>query len=403
MAPPMGKDTGRSRLGSKRRLPSGRWLVRVSCGVRADGSRRTLTATVNTEREADARILELAAELGARPDLARGLTLDDYWRYYSNTKGTRIARSTYKRYRGCMERRVLPTLGGMDVSAIGRADVQGVLLACPTRSEADQARRTLSAIMGQAVADGALASNPLRGVRYELPGDVGAQWADDALWDEDPFGAIEGRSDVWDASTVLRVMPMLAGLPVETAWLAMVGGGLRLEEAMALRWRDVRRTEVAPGVTATQVAVHHALTEDDGRKRTKTMRSVRIATLAEPMGARLWGLRGKPDAPVCGASISNIRHRWRNMWSPVTSRHAKREGRIKGLMVDGVEPPIPYVPLGRMRATHATLMEQAGVLDSVNAAAHGHSERVSYRHYQRPDVSGAALALSGMLTAPDSA
>ena len=388
-------------LGSKQRQPNGRWRVWVERGTRVDGTRRVLTATADTEREADTKILELAAELGARPELARGLTLEDYWHYYARTKGERIARSTLKRYDGCMRRRVLPELGDMDVTAIGRTDVQQMLLGCPTRSEADQTRRSLSAVLGQAVADGALASNPMRGVRYELPGDVGAEWADDTLWDEDPFRAIEGSADIWDARTVLRVMPMLRGLPVETPWLCMVGGGLRLEEAMALRWKDVRRVEVAPGVVATQVAVHHALTEDDGRKRTKTTRSVRIATLAEPMGERLWELRGEADDAVCTASVANIRHRWRNMWTPVTSRHAKRKGRIKGLMVDGVEPPIPYLPLGRMRATHSTLMEQAGVLDSVNAAAHGHSERVSYRHYQRPDVSGAALALSGMLTASD--
>jgi hypothetical protein len=35
-------------------------------------------------------------------------------------------------------------------------------------------------------------------------------------------------------------------------------------------------------------------------------------------------------------------------------------------------------------------MQQAGVLDSVNAAAHGHSVKVSYEHYQRADSIDAA-------------
>lgn len=397
----MAKSTSRerSRLGSKRQLKSGRWQVRVQHGVRADGSPRVLTDIVDSECEADARIIELASELGMRPDLARGITLGDYWQYYSHTKGNRIVRATYRRYKGCMDRHVLPQLSGRDITTIGRRDVQEVLLSCPTHSEADQVRRSWSAVMGQAVADGVMRDNPLRGVRYELPGDVGASWDDEDVWEnEDPFSVIEGGNDVWDATTVLRVMPMLEGLPVEPAWLAMVGGGLRLEEAMALRWRDVRRIEIAPSTMATQLAVHHALTESDGRKRSKTRRSVRIATVAEPMGERLWDMREDPSEPVCSASVGNIRHRWKNMWTPVTSKHAKRKGRIKGLMVDGIEPPIPYVPLGRMRATHSTLMQTAGVLDSVNAAAHGHSERVSYQHYQRPDDSGAALALGSMLT-----
>ena len=50
-----------------------------------------------------------------------------------------------------------------------------------------------------------------------------------------------------------------------------------------------------------------------------------------------------------------------------------------------------------MRATHETYMQQAGVLDSVNAAAHGHSEKVSYTNYQRPDTVDAALRAGSFL------
>ena len=80
------------------------------------------------------------------------------------------------------------------------------------------------------------------------------------------------------------------------------------------------------------------------------------------------------------------------MFEPVTSKHAKTKGRWKGRLVG-----LPYVPLNRMRATHETYMQQAGVLDSVNAAAHGHSEKVSYRHYQRADTIGAAAQASEFL------
>ena len=36
-----------------------------------------------------------------------------------------------------------------------------------------------------------------------------------------------------------------------------------------------------------------------------------------------------------------------------------------------------------MRATHETMMQEAGVLDSLNAAMHGHTETVSRKHYMR--------------------
>jgi hypothetical protein len=84
----------------------------------------------------------------------------------------------------------------------------------------------------------------LRNGSFELPGDVGA--ADDSGLDFslDPFGAIEGAQTVWDARTVLRAMPLMHGVPLETCWLVMVGAGLRREEALALTWRDIRRVEI---------------------------------------------------------------------------------------------------------------------------------------------------------------
>ena len=50
-----------------------------------------------------------------------------------------------------------------------------------------------------------------------------------------------------------------------------------------------------------------------------------------------------------------------------------------------------------MRAAYETFMQRAGVLDSVNAAAHGHSERVSYTNYQRADGIDAAMLLGNFL------
>ena len=89
---------------------------------------------------------------------------------------------------------------------------------------------------------------------------------------------------------------------------------------------------------------------------------------------------------------NNISNRWKVLFEPVTSKHAKTKGRHKGRLAG-----FPFVPLNRMRATHETYMQQAGVLDSVNAAAHGHSEVVSYRHYQRPDTVSAAMQAGAFL------
>lgn len=383
-------DSTRSKLGTRQALSDGRIKVTVSHGYRRDGRQRRVSAIAENEQDAERVALKLAADLGRRPDLGSGLTLSRWWLAYSATKGQRLTNATYRRYKGDMEHIWLPALGERDISLIGRVDVQDVLLTCRSRSAATHAKATLSAILTQAVRDGHLSKNPVRSGGYELPGDVGAEDMSGIDYDDDPFAAIEGAANVWDATTVLRAMPVLRGVPLETCWLAMVGAGLRREEALALRWKDVRRVMI-DGHEVTQIAVHRANTALDGIKRTKTQRSIRIVTMMEPFGARLWELRGGREDMVCDVSISNIGHRWRNMWEPEpTSKHARKADRRRGIMLAA---GIPYVPLGRMRATHETYMQQAGVLDSINAAAHGHSQKVSYEHYQRAnDVSAARQA-----------
>lgn len=311
-------------------------------------------------------------------------TVAAYWEHFARTKGQRLANATLSRYAHSMGRHVLPALGEVALDDLRHVDVQRMVYACPTRGTAIQAKRSLSAVLGYAVAEGIIERNPVAG-RLELPPDVASPVRDA---DMDPFAAIEGNSSVWDAETVLRAMPRLRDLPLEPCWLCMVGAGLRREEALALRWRDVR---VRSGVV--ELAVHRARTEKDGIKATKTARSVRIAAMVEPMGSRLMEMAGEPDELVCSASVGNISKRWANLWKERGRNcpHSAPRGRMLA------EPAIPYLPMQRMRATHESLMQQAGVLDSVNAAAHGHSSAVAYRHYLSGDVRQASEALEELL------
>ena len=377
--------TVRRKVGTFRPRADGTIEVIVSHGYNYNGKPRRLSAISKDEIEAERLALELAAQLGKRPDLGMGLTLERWWAAYSVGKGDRITKATFERYAGDMRRIWLPALGKTDISLIAHKDVQAILLSLPTNSQASHAKASLSAVLTQAVRDGYLSENPLKSAAFELPGDVGTQDDGGTDWSSNPFDAIENTSDVWDVQTVLAVMPLLRGVPLEPCWLCMVGAGLRREEALALTWRDVRRISIG-GRMVTQLAVYKAYTAQDGLKRTKTRRSVRIVAVMEPFGARLWELHGKPDDAVCPVSVANIQRRWKNLFEPVTSKHAKTEGRHKGKLFG-----FRYVPLNRMRATHSTIIQQAGVQDSINAAMHGHSEKVSYTNYQRANTIDATM------------
>lgn len=390
-------NSPRRRVGTRQTLKDGRIKVTVCHGIRTDGKRRRLYGYAHDDEESDRLALELAAKLGMHLELGNGITLSRWWDAYKATRGQRIAKVTLGRYTTEMRGTWLPKLGNKDITLITHADIQAVVIQAETRSMAHERIKALSAVLTHAVREGHLSENPCRNAHFELPGDVGKADLSGIDYETDPFAAIEGVRDVWDVETVLRAADRLRDLPIETCWLAMVGAGLRREEALALRWKDVRRIKVA-GRDVTQIAVHAANTAVDGLGTTKTRMSNRIVAMVEPFGARLWELRGDRDAFVCPVSPKNISRRWRAMWVPLSdSKHMPHEPATHvyhGVML--ADPPIPFLFLKQMRATHTTMMQAAGVPDSLNAAVHGHSERVAYTNYLMPDTTAAAQRTSAL-------
>lgn len=382
----------RSKLGSKRKLKDGRWEIRVSHGYTLEGKQRTVREVLDSEKEADTRIVELAAEMGKKPDINAGLTLRMLWALYKVDKGKRLANMTMDGYKRVMKGVWLPILGDEDVSRINRQRIQEELLKF-TPGKAQSSKRVLSSVLTYAVNEGLLSKNPMLGASFEMPGDTGSEWANEKIWDGDPFAVIEGKRDVWDAATVLKAFPRMRGLPLEPVWLAMVGGGLRLEEAFALRPIDLRRIEIG-GREVTQVAVHHARTALDERKRTKTDKSVRIMAVMDPFGERLWELAQQIEdkkSLICNCDPMNQNKRWHGYFEALEDEPDKAKHRPKkeGLVFKASLKGLPYIPLSRMRATHSTLMQEAGVPDSLNAQAHGHSKQVAHDYYMRADTTAA--------------
>ena len=388
-------NSTKRRSGSIRKQPNGRYLARIQRGVKADGKPRVVTKTFDTESEADAWLVAQSVELECRPDLGAGITLRAVWAAYKSDREGKLANKTMAVYRWYMEGGTkrgerksahvtwLDVLGDADVSAISPQKVQRHLSTMP-RQKAKHAKTTLSSVLSWASKRGMLASNPLVGHRFEYTAEK------HATFDDDPFAAIEGARDVWGAEECLKCFGLIRGLPLEPAWLACVGAGLRVEEALALRGMDVRRVQVGDR-TLTQLAIHAARTDMDERKATKTPRSVRIVSMMEPFGGRYWELASAVprDELVCPVSAAKQNRRWRGYFAePSTSKHVpKKEGwNYVGRLHD-----LRYIPLSKMRNTHVTLMQMAGVPDSLNALVHGHTEQVERRHYMRPDTSAVTM------------
>ena len=387
----MTNSTRKQRVGSIRRQPNGRYLARIQSGCKADGSPRVVSKAFDSEAEADTWLLAKSVELGKRPDLAAGITLRALWKAYKADRTGKLANKTMAFYgwymaggkeRGERESKHvtwLDVLGGTDISAITPQMVQRhISTMAPAKGK--HAKATISAVLSWAAREGMLESNPLRAHNFEY-----AKRDRAVSFDEDPFAAIEGVRDVWGPSECLKCLKLIRGLPLEPAWLACVGAGLRVEESLALRGMDVRRVEVG-GRMLTQLAIHAARTDMDERKETKTRQSVRIVSMMEPFGERYWEIAKdvQRDAFVCPMSASNQNKRWRGYFAePSTSKNAPKKEGCNNL---GKLHELRYIPLSKMRNTHVTLMQMAGVPDSLNALVHGHTEMVERRHYMRPDT-----------------
>jgi hypothetical protein len=390
----MGNGSRKRRIGSLSQLPNGKWYARITRGCKVDGQPRRLSKVFDTEQQADAWLMAKSVELGNDQHTGAGVTLSQVWAVWKQNRKGKVANKTYSTYAWLMEGAPngkvstwLDVMGGKDVTTITPQDVQRHLNGMPSQ-KARHAKAALSAVLTWAVRAGIIDTNPLIGHRFE--------YADDGRgidFEDDPFAAIEQTRDVWGLKDVLKCFSMIRGLPLEPAWLACVGAGLRVEEALALRGMDVRRVKVGERML-TQLAIHAARTDMDERKSTKTRQSVRIVGMLEPMGTRYWEIAQSVarDELVCPVSAQNQNRRWRSYFAKPPKEWHKRMSEDR--KVRGKLHKLRYVPLSKMRNTHVTIMAESGVSDSLNALMHGHTQMVERRHYLTPDMTDATLAAS---------
>ena len=118
----------RRRAGSYREVRPGVWQVRASKGRRADGTRRTVSRTVEgTERDAEIEAARLVAEMGNAANLGESITLEQYYwgmfRKSDSNRGRPRSAATLKQYDSQMVRNILPRIGGMPLSKITHGDI----------------------------------------------------------------------------------------------------------------------------------------------------------------------------------------------------------------------------------------------------------------------------------------
>jgi len=370
----------RSKLGTKREIRPGVWQIEVANGYREDGKRRRAYRTIHgNEIQADAAIVQLADEMGRCLSTGDSMTLNTYfWGYFSPMKHATTTNANANTYDSHYRAHIAPHFGNWDLNNIGNIEIQRWINDLPPQSAPNYVR-TLRAILNQAHFDHMKIDAPMAEFRYKMP---------------------KGRRNtplpVWGASEVTKALELLKGEQLYPLWLVMTGCGLSRSEALALDWEDIswdtvlmlepkkkgkKRKRVKEHWVAT-LTVKGAYTSEDGMKAPKNDRRYRSVPMRPPFSDALRECMG--TGPIC-QSRRHTKDGWKLSGKRLTPDYVPK--RWKALFADGKPlESLPYVEIGRMRATYSTLMQRAGVDRTVINAMQGRTDNspVLYTNYLNP-------------------
>lgn len=336
---------------------------------REKGRRRSVTI-YGTRRDADLELgrIQLGLENPSTPD-----TFRQFWKDTVFPSCSDLAQKTINEYERLWKREIEPRIGHWKIGDTTHKMLQDGLI-----SEIDSATvqrataRLLSKICNMAAVDGIIAASPcatrFRYKRHE-----------------------PREKNILETVDITKFLKDISGIKYETLICLMLGGGLRLEEATAMRRERMSVVElngkryVDLYITDTLVSIP----KKHLQPYTKTHSSRRHMLIGEPFATPIikWmgtcesgplmpsGKQGE-SAEAEYTSPSTIQHNWK-VWCE------GNEGRKAGYVKEAKKlRDIPYVRLGDMRTCWSTMQSEAGSADSLIAKAMGHTDgSTRSRHY----------------------
>lgn len=356
----------RRRAGSYREVRPGAWKVRASKGRRADGGRRTVSRTVEgSELDAKTEAARLVAELRGAAKLGESLTLEQfYWggvfRKSDSNRGKPRSAATLRQHDSQMVRNGLPAIGHITLSKLTHGDVKATVLAstAPALTE-----RTLRAVLPSAYEDELIDERPFRR-RITTP---------------QRRKPLRARRTAQEEIAALGAM---RGRPLET-YLIIGLSGLRMDESLGISPADIVPQATYDLATDTEVrpatlVVRRKYTDADGlvdeAKNEASVREQSVVAGHDRLLAIVAATRPDPGDPA--AVDAWRRSRLMPLHGDTLYKRWKAELAALGLR---------FIPPDMLRHTSETLMQAAGLPDSVTSRFHGHAElKTDCGNYIRP-------------------
>lgn len=368
------RDKGSGWLGRRPRA-DGRWPASY---VGSDGRRVYLYG--RDRADARARLTQAVRDLEAGLHVTGpGQTLAQYLTDWLHHAEGRLAPRSVERYRGLVDRHVVPALGQRPVRKLTSQEI-ATLYADLRSTLAPASIAVLHAVLHQALDQAVrwrvIAANPAHGVKAPRP--------------------VRREMRFLDPEQARVLLEAAAGDPLAALYVAAVYTGLRLGELLALRWRDVDLEDQA-------LTVRHTLTRIDGTlvlRQPKTAHSRRTVVMAPAAAEALrahrlveaerllaLGHRMEPETLV-------FSDRWGDPLHPghITDRAFRPLLRRAGL------PPIRFHDL---RHTCASLLLSQGVRPEIVSRMLGHASPAMtlnvYAHLMPGDERVAVAQLQALI------
>lgn len=326
----------------QRRARGGRRRFEVRWREEGRQRSRTFDRREDAERfEADTR---RRVQLGAfGPGEPSRMTMAEWVEVWWSRGEVRWARSTRLHRAAILDKWIVPNLTGARLCDLAPARVRewqaGIRADGCSAKQANQALRVLSAILGAAVEDDLLPSNPCAKVKR--------------------YPVAKPRPRALDPGQVEAIRAAMPSLRDRALWGLLAYAGLRPEEALALRWEDVREHTIV---------VDRAFTHGE-EKGTKTYQRRTVEILA-PLRADLDAWRAAQSPPGGLVAPSEVGgYLDLGNWRSRAFRDACEAAGITAVPYDG-------------RHSYASLLIHAGRSPLAVAAALGHaSAETTWKHY----------------------
>lgn len=364
--------------GTISKRPDGTWEAKLSLGYDGDGKRRRKTVYGRTQGEVREKIETLKQQLASGTYTDVKLTLTVYLGRWLDEKARTVKPSTLEQYRMCIDRCIVPRVGGVKLDKLTPLQVQGLVSEIQNASGAATAakcRTVLFSAYKQAIRWQLVTRNPVEAT--------------------DPVREPHREMVLWEPEQAARFLDVAREHRLYAFFYLSMATGLRRGELLGLRWKDVE---------GSLLHVRQAFVKVGGKlmlSTPKTRKGFRAVALSPDVLEVLRLHRQRQEAEQAALGVY-----WpktdlvfvSEVGTPLNPDNLKR---VRNDLMD--KAGVPRVRLHDLRHLHASVAIKGGMDAKVLADRLGHS-RASftldrYTHLFESQRAQSAVDLTGWLSA----